>query len=175
MLEKKKAQGKAAPLPLGPDEEKKVGGGKKKGKDVSPDAAGTEEEKKHSSEDMQVDAPGGEEGPVQVGKKKRKLKNVQAGLQASNEYSTYIFRTLKGIHPNFGISKQAMSTLNSLVADMFIQNMEESRKLALYNGRNTVTSREVMTSIKLIFPGELSKHAVAEANKALSNYAHQNQ
>ena len=38
-------------------------------------------------------------------RKKRKVKTAQGALQMSNEYSAYIFRTLKGIHPNFGISK----------------------------------------------------------------------
>ena len=38
-----------------------------------------------------------------------------------------------------------------------------SQALARYNKKPTVTSREIQTSVRLILPGELAKHAVSEA------------
>lgn len=34
----------------------------------------------------------------------------------------------------------------------------------------TVTSREIQTSVRLILPGELAKHAVSEGTKAVTKF-----
>jgi len=41
--------------------------------------------------------------------------------------------------------------------------------LARYNKKPTVTSREIQTSVRLILPGELAKHAVSEGTKAVTS------
>ncbi|KAG7037380.1 Histone H2B.2, partial [Cucurbita argyrosperma subsp. argyrosperma] len=38
------------------------------------------------------------------------------------------------------------------------------------NGGQTLSSREIQGAVKLVFPGELGKHAVAEGTKAVSTY-----
>merc|ERR1712072_1061207 len=38
----------------------------------------------------------------------------------------------------------------------------EASKLARYNKKPTITSREIQTAVRLILPGELAKHAVSE-------------
>jgi len=43
----------------------------------------------------------------------------------------------------------------------------ESSKLARYNNKATLSSREIQTAVRLILPGELSKHAVSEGTKAV--------
>uniref|UniRef100_A0A0D3EJL3 Histone H2B n=1 Tax=Oryza barthii TaxID=65489 RepID=A0A0D3EJL3_9ORYZ len=45
----------------------------------------------------------------------------------------------------------------------------ESAKLARYNKKPTITSREIQTSVRLVLPGELAKHAVSEGTKAIGN------
>ena len=42
--------------------------------------------------------------------------------------------------------------------------------LAHYNKRSTITSREIQTSVRLLLPGELAKHAVSEGTKAVTKY-----
>ena len=42
------------------------------------------------------------------------------------------------------------------------------QKLAHYNKRSTITSREIQTVVRLLLPGELAKHAVSEGIKACS-------
>ncbi|XP_075061966.1 histone H2B 1.1-like [Mixophyes fleayi] len=44
----------------------------------------------------------------------------------------------------------------------------ESSRLAHYNKRSTVTSREIQTAVRLLLPGELAKHAVSEGTKAVT-------
>jgi len=44
----------------------------------------------------------------------------------------------------------------------------EAGKLAAYNKKQTISSREIQTAVRLILPGELSKHAISEGTKAVN-------
>jgi hypothetical protein len=39
-------------------------------------------------------------------------------------------------------------------------------ELASYSKKSTISSREIQTAVRLILPGELSKHAISEGTKA---------
>ncbi|GAA6030265.1 hypothetical protein NBRC10512_007098 [Rhodotorula toruloides] len=47
----------------------------------------------------------------------------------------------------------------------------EASKLASYNKKSTISSREIQTSVRLILPGELSKHAISEGTKAVTKFS----
>ena len=96
-------------------------------------------------------------------KKKRRHKRKES-------YAIYIFKVLKQVHPDTGISSKAMSIMNSFVNDVFERISAESSRLAHYNKRSTITSREIQTSVRLLLPGELAKHAVSEGTKAVTKY-----
>ena len=85
-------------------------------------------------------------------------------------YSIYIFKVLKQVHPDTGISSKAMSILNSFVNDIFERIAGEASKLAKYNKKSTISSREIQTAVRLLLPGELAKHAVSEGTKAVTKY-----
>ena len=86
-------------------------------------------------------------------------------------FSVYIYRVLKQVHPETGISKKAMSIMNSFVNDTFEKVVTEAGKLARYNKKATLSSREVQTAVRLVLPGELAKHAVSEGTKAVNDAA----
>ena len=86
-------------------------------------------------------------------------------------YSVYIYRTLKQVHPDIGLSKKSMSIINSFIADTFDKLAVESQKLVKYNKKHTLSSREIQTAVRLVLPGELAKHAVNEGTKAVSKYS----
>ncbi|XP_009873513.1 PREDICTED: histone H2B 1/2/3/4/6-like [Apaloderma vittatum] len=46
----------------------------------------------------------------------------------------------------------------------------KASRLAHYNKRSTITSREIQTAVRLLLPGELAKHAVSEGTKAVTKY-----
>ncbi|KAG7035420.1 hypothetical protein SDJN02_02216, partial [Cucurbita argyrosperma subsp. argyrosperma] len=92
-------------------------------------------------------------------KKKRSKKSVET-------YKIYIFKVLKQVHPDIGISSKAMGIMNSFINDIFEKLAQESSKLARYNKKPTITSREIQTAVRLVLPGELAKHAVSEGTKA---------
>ncbi|ODO03510.1 histone H2B [Cryptococcus wingfieldii CBS 7118] len=98
------------------------------------------------------------------GAKKRSKKRVES-------YASYIYKVLKQVHPDTGISNKAMNILNSFVSDIFERIATEASKLASYNHRSTISSREIQTSVRLILPGELSKHAISEGTKAVTKYS----
>jgi histone H2B len=96
-------------------------------------------------------------------KKKRKGKRKES-------YAIYIYKVLKQVHPDTGVSSKAMSIMNSFVNDLFERIAAEASKLAHYNKRSTITSREIQTAVRLLLPGELAKHAVSEGTKAVTKY-----
>ena len=100
--------------------------------------------------------------------KKRDKKHRRKGKES---YGIYIYKVLKQVHPDVGISSKAMSIMNSFVNDIFERIAGESSKLALHNKRMTISSREIQTSVRLILPGELAKHAVSEGTKAVTKYS----
>ncbi|KAL1413463.1 Histone H2B 5 [Vanrija albida] len=83
-------------------------------------------------------------------------------------YSSYIYKVLKQVHPDTGISKKAMEVMNSFVQDLFERLANEAANLAKINRRATLTSREIQTAVRLILPGELSKHAISEGTKSVT-------
>ncbi|KAL6037733.1 hypothetical protein STEG23_012734 [Scotinomys teguina] len=85
-------------------------------------------------------------------------------------YSIYIYKVLKQVHPDTGISSKAMSIMNSFVTDIFERIASEASRLVHYNKRSTITSREIQTAVRLLLPGELAKHAVSEGTKAVTKY-----
>ena len=108
-----------------------------------------------------------------AGKKPAK-KTVKGGAKKSSKkkvetYKIYIYKVLKQVHPDTGISSKAMSIMNSFINDIFEKIATEAAKLARYNKKPTVTSREIQTSVRLILPGELAKHAVSEGTKAVTS------
>ncbi|KAJ4979087.1 hypothetical protein NE237_009867 [Protea cynaroides] len=96
-------------------------------------------------------------------KKKRAKKNIET-------YKIYIFKVLKQVHPDIGISSKAMGIMNSFINDIFEKLAQESSKLARYNKKPTITSREIQTAVRLVLPGELAKHAVSEGTKAVTKF-----
>uniref|UniRef100_A0A7S2RDD0 Histone H2B n=1 Tax=Eucampia antarctica TaxID=49252 RepID=A0A7S2RDD0_9STRA len=86
-------------------------------------------------------------------------------------YSTYIYKVLKQVHPDTGISKKGMSIMNSFINDIFERIANEAGKLATYNKKATLSSREIQTSVRLMLPGELAKHAVSEGTKAVTKFS----
>ena len=89
----------------------------------------------------------------------------------SETFSLYIYRVLKQVHPDIGISKRSMSIMNSFINDIFEKSCLESSKLVRYGKKRTLSSREVQTSVRLILPGELAKHAVSEGTKAVTKFS----
>ncbi|BAM42455.1 histone H2B variant 1 [Theileria orientalis] len=98
-----------------------------------------------------------------LGVRYRRKKRVES-------FSLYIYKVLKQVHPETGVSKKSMSIMNSFINDVFDRLALEATRLIRYNKKSTLSSREVQTAVRLLLPGELSKHAVSEGTKAVTKY-----
>ena len=88
----------------------------------------------------------------------------------SETYKVYIYKVLKQVHPDTGVSSKAMSIVNSMMNDMFDKIASEASRLARINKKPTITSREIQTAVRLVLPGELAKHAVSEGTNAVTKF-----
>ena len=102
---------------------------------------------------------------------KKAARKAAPKRKRTETFSVYIYRVLKQVHPETGISKRSMSIMNSFINDLFEKLCVEASKLVRYNKRNTLSSREVQTAVRLLLPGELAKHAVVEGTKAVTKYS----
>ncbi|XP_050116632.1 histone H2B.9-like [Malus sylvestris] len=118
-------------------------------------------EKKPTKAEKQIPKEGG--GGVEMKKKKKVKKSTET-------YKIYIFKVLKQVHPDIGISSKAMGIMNSFINDIFEKLAQEASRLARYNKKPTITSREIQTAVRLVLPGELAKHAVSEGTKAVTKF-----
>ncbi|XP_059498184.1 late histone H2B.L4-like [Stegostoma tigrinum] len=100
--------------------------------------------------------------PGKAGKRRKRSRKESYGI--------YIYKVMKQVHPDTGISSKAMSIMNSFVNDIFERIAGEASRLAHYNKRSTISSREIQTAVRLLLPGELAKHAVSEGTKAVTKY-----
>jgi len=85
-------------------------------------------------------------------------------------YSSHVYKVLKQVHPDTGLSVKSMKIMNDFVNDIFLRIVTEAENLARINDKKIVTSREVQTSVRLNLPGELAKHAVSEGTKAVTKF-----
>nr|XP_042894485.1 late histone H2B.L4 [Parasteatoda tepidariorum] len=102
--------------------------------------------------------------------KGRNLDKNKRRSKRKESFSSYIYKVLKQVHPDTGISSKAMSIMNSFVNDIFERLAAEASRLTNYNQRSTITSREIQTAVRLLLPGELARHAISEGTKAVTKY-----
>ena len=55
-----------------------------------------------------------------------------------------------------------LSLINAFFYLIFVE-------LAAYSKKSTISSREIQTSVRLILPGELAKHAISEGTKSVTS------
>ncbi|KAG1670449.1 hypothetical protein FOA52_010185 [Chlamydomonas sp. UWO 241] len=64
------------------------------------------------------------------GKKKKSKKSVET-------YKIYLYKVLKQVHPDTGVSSKAMSILNSMMNDMFDKVATEASRLSRYTKKHS--------------------------------------
>jgi histone H2B len=89
------------------------------------------------------------------------------GGKRTRSYSSYIYKVLKQVHPDTGISNKAMGAMNGFV-HAFIEQIAFTINQVPH--KSTVTSREIQTAVRIALPGELAKHAVSEGTKAVTKF-----
>ena len=115
---------------------------------------------------------GATESKAQSVKKSAKKDGKKQHNRSRHEtFSVYIYKVLKQVHNDTGISKKSMAIMNSFINDIFERIALEASKLVRYNKKHTLSAREVQSAVKLLLPGELAKHAIIEGAKAVNKIA----
>eukprot|EP00347_Sterkiella_histriomuscorum_P005538 403356228 len=104
---------------------------------------------------------------VQLGQKKKK---ALLRLRDDNSFQTYIFRVVKDVKPELSITKQAMKQLNQIMIHLFEMLMEEARNLLIYNKKSTLSSKEIQSAVKMMYPGELQKLGLQYGTESLAKF-----
>ena len=102
---------------------------------------------------------------------KKEDKKTHKNKRSYKNFSRYIFKVLKGVHNEIGISKKSVDIMNSFLFDIYDKLALEASKLVRYNKKNTLSAREIQSAVKLLLPGELAKHAIIEGSKAINKFA----
>merc|ERR1712242_144971 len=110
-------------------------------------------------------------GKASASRARAAAKKAAPKRRRTETFSVYIYRVLKQVHPETGISKRSMSIMNSFINDVFEKIATEGARLVRYNKKHTLSSREVQTAVRLLLPGELAKHAVSEGTKAVTKFS----
>ena len=61
--------------------------------------------------------------------------------------------------------------LNEVLLDSYDLILKESRHLMQFSKKQTLSSKECESAVKLLIPGELGKSAIQEGRKALQKYS----
>merc|ERR1739848_755957 len=67
--------------------------------------------------------------------------------KGTESYKIYIYKVLKQVHPDTGISSKSTSIMNSFTNDIFEKIASEASRLTRYTKKGTLSSREIQTAV----------------------------
>ncbi|TEA40606.1 hypothetical protein DBR06_SOUSAS47710009, partial [Sousa chinensis] len=82
-------------------------------------------------------------------------------------YSTPVYKALKQVHSNIGISLNVMHSMNYFLNNITGSISDYASLLARSTKCSIITSREILISLCLLLPGNIGKHVVSEATKVV--------
>jgi histone H2B len=103
-------------------------------------------------------------------KKSRFPKGGKKAAMMQRSFSTFVYKILKQVHPDLGISNKAMAIMNGISNDVLDRIIKEVKILTNASHLSSVSSRQIMFAVRVMLPGELAKHAVNEGTKAVEKY-----
>ncbi len=103
--------------------------------------------------------------------KKKGPEKKERTRKRKENFSKYILKVLKSVHNDVGISKGSMIVMNGFIKDLFEQISLEASKLVRNSKVHTLSAKEIQSSVKLLLPGELARHAIIEGTKAVNKIA----
>ncbi|KAM9954105.1 hypothetical protein ACTFIR_009233 [Dictyostelium discoideum] len=81
----------------------------------------------------------------------------------------YIKKLIRQINPACRIQVKSVQILTSLIRDTTIRIINEAFHLVQLANKRTLNARDVQTSVRLCTVGEISRHAVSEGVRRVSN------
>ena len=77
-----------------------------------------------------------------IKKEKQKIRRLR-----KKTFGIYIYKTLKQVYNDIGISKKSMTIMNSFINDIYEKIAIEASNLIRYNKKHTLSTREIQSAI----------------------------
>lgn len=95
---------------------------------------------------------------------------IKANKKKNRYFETYISKVLKQISQNNGITCNAKQQLNSAVCIIAKEISRLVMKLTEFANKKTISDKEVINAIKIIFSGDLALNSIREGEKSIKTY-----
>lgn len=86
------------------------------------------------------------------------------------DFRSYLFKILKEVYDDTGITRQAMDAMNVMINHLFIVLAKAASNIMKDANRTTLTANDIQSAVRRVLPGELQKHAVSEGTKAVAKF-----
>jgi histone H2B len=86
-------------------------------------------------------------------------------------YGSYIYKVLRRVHPNIGITGKSLAIMDTFVHDILEKIANESASILKHAHKQTLSAREIQLAVRMHIPGTLGSHAISEGAKAVTKYA----
>ncbi|XP_076807036.1 uncharacterized protein LOC143450396 [Clavelina lepadiformis] len=90
--------------------------------------------------------------------------------KGEEDFRNHLFKILKEIYVDTGITRQAMDVVNTLINYLFRTVASEASGIMVSSNRTTLTANDIQNAVRRVLPGELQKHAVSEGTKAVVKF-----
>lgn len=91
-------------------------------------------------------------------------------LHEEFNFRHYAYFVLKQVHPDAGITQEAINELNFMIHHCAEQIMQIVNTLLEHSTQVTISSRAIQNATRLHLSSELAKHAISEGTKAVTKY-----
>ena len=87
------------------------------------------------------------------------------------EFGLYIYTILRQIDSDISIKRGVVIAINDILKHLLSKILAEAQRLTKYNGKHTMTSREINAAVNLILSEQLAEHAAKSGIIASKKYA----
>ncbi|KAJ1204075.1 hypothetical protein NDU88_007856 [Pleurodeles waltl] len=106
----------------------------------------------------------------QVANRARECRRRQRQRLRRGSFSLYVRRVMRLVHPDLNLSEQTVHEIDIMLSFLSCRLCEAGVRLLYYSNRKTLSVRELQNAVRLLLPGELSKHADSQGVRALQTY-----
>eukprot|EP01122_Echinamoeba_exundans_P014989 TRINITY_DN6939_c0_g1_i1.p1 TRINITY_DN6939_c0_g1~~TRINITY_DN6939_c0_g1_i1.p1 ORF type:complete len:229 (-),score=32.43 TRINITY_DN6939_c0_g1_i1:108-794(-) len=104
---------------------------------------------------------------MEVNKKQRRRR----GVTTEHVFHTFIYKILKNISNDIGISIKGMTIMNSLVMDLYQRLMNEAKQLSLVRKTTTLLPETIFAAGRLLVSHPLHTQLVEFTSQIIKNYS----
>ncbi|XP_033221015.1 late histone H2B.L4-like [Belonocnema kinseyi] len=103
-------------------------------------------------------------------RERKKITSEKIVLLKGENYTYYLKKILKMLHPDTTISREALNDVNDLMNDIFHRITSEASRFTKDENCCTIVHGKIEMAVKNLFSGLLKKHAIIEGTKAIMKY-----